>query len=155
MNLCVISLSCMFRAKFLSKSFIASSLRLSCLRTNNRLSLGELMHPKCIYFYKPFAHCFHLESHHTWIKTAESDAIFSKVSFLAIFAGNKIGKKYHISFSPRGANWAFGSSKRGQEGQKAVGGAPTPWDAPPIAFWPWSIVSASLFAWLLIYPKKP
>jgi hypothetical protein len=27
-------------------------------------------------------------------KTAESDAVFSKVSFLAIFAGNKIGGKY-------------------------------------------------------------
>jgi hypothetical protein len=32
-------------------------------------------------------------------KTAESDIVFSKVSFLAIFAGNKIGEKYYISFS--------------------------------------------------------
>ena len=60
-----INLSCMLRAKLLSKSFIASSLRLSCLRTNNRLSLGKLMHTKCIYFSKPFANCFDLESCHT------------------------------------------------------------------------------------------
>jgi hypothetical protein len=32
-------------------------------------------------------------------KTAESDAVFSKVSFLAIFAGNKIGEKYYANFS--------------------------------------------------------
>jgi hypothetical protein len=32
-------------------------------------------------------------------KTAESDAVFSKVSFLAIFAGNKIGEKYYATFS--------------------------------------------------------
>jgi hypothetical protein len=33
-------------AKFLSKPFITFALRLSCLRTNNELSLGELMHLK-------------------------------------------------------------------------------------------------------------
>jgi hypothetical protein len=32
-------------------------------------------------------------------KTAESDTIFSKVSFLAIFAENKIGGKYYANFS--------------------------------------------------------
>jgi hypothetical protein len=32
-------------------------------------------------------------------KTAESDAVFSKVSFLAIFIGNKIREKYYASFS--------------------------------------------------------
>jgi hypothetical protein len=32
-------------------------------------------------------------------KTAESDVVFSKVSFLAMFAGNKIGEKYYVSFS--------------------------------------------------------
>jgi hypothetical protein len=33
-------------------------------------------------------------------KTTEFDAIFSKISFLAIFAGNKIReKKYYVSFS--------------------------------------------------------
>jgi hypothetical protein len=31
-------------------------------------------------------------------KTAESDVVFSKVSFLAIFAGNKIGEKYYANF---------------------------------------------------------
>ena len=31
-------------------------------------------------------------------KTAVSDAIFSKVSPLAIFTGNKIGEKYHVTF---------------------------------------------------------
>jgi hypothetical protein len=32
-------------------------------------------------------------------KTAESDAVFSNVSFLAILAGNKIKEKYYVSFS--------------------------------------------------------
>jgi hypothetical protein len=32
-------------------------------------------------------------------KTAESDAVFSKVSFLAIFVGNKIKEKYYANFS--------------------------------------------------------
>ena len=31
------------------------------------------------------------------IKTAVSDAVFSKVSPLAIFAGNKFGEKYHVN----------------------------------------------------------
>jgi hypothetical protein len=35
-------------------------------------------------------------------KTAEFDAIFSKVPFLAIFAGNKIGEKYYANFSCEG-----------------------------------------------------
>ena len=41
-------------------------------------------------------------------KTAESDAVFSKVSFLAISAGNKIGEKYYAIFSGKGASWAKG-----------------------------------------------
>jgi hypothetical protein len=32
-------------------------------------------------------------------KTAESDAVFSKVLFLAIFTGKKIRKKYYANFS--------------------------------------------------------
>ena len=87
MKLCI---EYLHRAKFLSKSFIASTLCLSCLRTNNELSLGELIHLKCIYFSKHFAQRFAPESHHTWIKTAEYDAVFSKVLFLSVFAGNKI-----------------------------------------------------------------
>ena len=35
------------------------------------------------------------------MKTAESDAVFSKVFFLAIFAGNKFGEKYYASFSTK------------------------------------------------------
>ena len=31
-------------------------------------------------------------------KTADSDAVFSKVSPLAIFAGNEIREKYHVTF---------------------------------------------------------
>ena len=30
-------------------------------------------------------------------KTADSDAVFSKVSLLAIFVGNKIGEEYHVN----------------------------------------------------------
>ena len=150
-----IKLLCIYRAKFLAKSFIASSLCLSCLRTNNRLSLGELMHPKCIYFSKPFAQCFDLESCHTWIKTTESDAVFSKVFFLAIFAGNKFGEKYYASFSPKEGDWDFERHERGHEGPEAPGDAPTPLGAPPKALGHLSIVSASPFAWRLIYTKKP
>jgi hypothetical protein len=32
-------------------------------------------------------------------KTAESHAVSSKVSFLAMFVGNKIGEKYYANFS--------------------------------------------------------
>jgi hypothetical protein len=35
-------------------------------------------------------------------KTAESDAVFSKVSFMAIFARNKIREKYYANFSCEG-----------------------------------------------------
>ena len=38
-------------------------------------------------------------------KTADSDAVFSKVSPLAIFAGNKIGEKYHVTFYGKEALW--------------------------------------------------
>jgi hypothetical protein len=40
----------------------------------------SLTHLKCIYFYKNFA----LKSHHTWIKTANSDVVLSK-SLLSVF----------------------------------------------------------------------
>ena len=46
------------------------------------------------------------------IKTAVSDVVFSKVSPLAIFAGNKIGEKYHVIFYGKEANW----TKDGHEG---------------------------------------
>ena len=124
-NICYVKLLCMNRAKFLSKSFIASTLRLSCLRTNNELSLGELIHLKCIHFSKYFARWFAPESSHTWIKTAESDAVFSKVFFLSVFAGYKIEEKYHVSFSPNNEVWALESSERSHEAQKGPRGAPS------------------------------
>ena len=46
-------------------------------------------------------------------KTAVSDAIFSKVSPLAIFAGNKIGEKYHVIFYGKEDHW----TKYGQIGR--------------------------------------
>jgi hypothetical protein len=67
-------------------------MRLSCLRTNNELSLGELVHPKCIHFSKYFSHRFSLESHHTWIKLLNLMLFWAKVFFLYLFAWNKIGK---------------------------------------------------------------
>ena len=45
-------------------------------------------------------------------KTADFDTVFSKVSPLAIFAGNKIGKKYHVIFHGKEALGA----KDGHEG---------------------------------------
>lgn len=72
----------MHRAKFLSQSFVTSTLCLSCLRTNNELSLGELIYLKCIYFYKYFAPRFAPESHHTWIKLLKLTLFSGKVSWL-------------------------------------------------------------------------
>ena len=53
-------------------------------------------------------------------KTADSDAAFSKVSPLAIFAGNKIGEKYHVTFSGKEARWTIGWTRGGAEGPKEV-----------------------------------
>ena len=39
-------------------SFIALSFQLNCLRTSNKLSLGELIRPKRIYFPEHFCYCF-------------------------------------------------------------------------------------------------
>ena len=38
--------------------FIALSFQLNCLRTSNKLSLGESIRPKRIYFLKHFCYCF-------------------------------------------------------------------------------------------------
>lgn len=51
-------------------------------------------------------------------KTAESDAVFSKVSFLTISAGNKIGEKYHAIFSGKGRHWTKDGHEGVPEGQK-------------------------------------
>jgi hypothetical protein len=96
---------CICNAKFLSKSFIASALCLRCSRTNNELSLGERMHLKCIYFFQVLCFIFCSVIIPYLNKTAESYAVFSKVSFLAIFARNKIGEKYYANFSCEGV-WA-------------------------------------------------
>lgn len=115
----------MHRAKFLSKYFIASTLCFSCLRTNNDLSLGELIHLKCIYFSKHFAQRFALESHHTWIKLLNLTLFLAKVLFLSVCIGNKIREKYHGSFSPKEGTWSFGSREGSHEAQTRPGGAPT------------------------------
>ena len=51
-------------------------------------------------------------------KTADSDAVFSKVSPLAIFAGNKIGEKYHFTFYGKEALWTKDGHEGVPEGQK-------------------------------------
>ena len=53
-------------------------------------------------------------------KTAESDAVFSKVSFLAISAGNKIGENYHVIFYGKGGQRAKDGHEGVPEGQKGV-----------------------------------
>ena len=50
-------------------------------------------------------------------QTADSDAVFSKVSPLAIFAGNKIEEKYHIIFHGKEALWAKDGHEGVPEGQ--------------------------------------
>ena len=60
-------------------------------------------------------------------KTAESDAVFSKVSFLAISAGNKIGENYHVNFYGKEGQWTKDGHEEALEGQ--MGGshaAPVP-----------------------------
>ena len=116
---------CMSRAKFLSKSFIACTLRLSCLRTNNELSLGELIHPKCIHFSKYFDRWFTPKSSHTCIKTVESDAVFGKIFFLSVLVGNKIEEKYHVIFSPKQAAWNLEEHERRPEEPKRGAHAPS------------------------------
>ena len=65
-------------------------------------------------------------------KTAESDAVFSKVSFLAIFAGNKIGEKYHVIFYAKGVHWTKDGHEGVPEGQKRVPhAAPVPGHVGP------------------------
>ena len=51
-------------------------------------------------------------------KTAVSDAVFSKVSPLAIFAGNKIREKYHVTFHGKEALWTKYGHEGVPEGQK-------------------------------------
>ena len=60
-------------------------------------------------------------------KTAESDAVFSKVSFLAISAGNKIGENYHVNFYGKEGQWTKDGHEEALKGQ--MGGshaAPVP-----------------------------
>ena len=45
-------------------------------------------------------------------KIADSDAVFTKVSLLVIFAGNKIGEKYHVNIYGKEAR----GTKDGHEG---------------------------------------
>jgi hypothetical protein len=115
----------MHRAKFLSKSCIASTKLLSCLRTNNELSLGVLLHLKCIYFFKKFSQIFSPESHYTWIKLLNLTLYLAKVFFLTVFVGNKIGKKYHGSFSPKGGTWSLELREGSHDAQMKPGGAST------------------------------
>ena len=43
---------------FVKVSFIAHSFQLNCLMTSYKLSLGELIRPKRIYFLEHFCYCF-------------------------------------------------------------------------------------------------
>ena len=58
-------------------------------------------------------------------KTAVSDAVFSKVSLLAIFAGNKIREKYHVNIYGKEAHWTKDGHEGVQEGQKGWSHAAT------------------------------
>ena len=51
-------------------------------------------------------------------KTADSDAVFNKVSLLAIFAGNKTGEKFHVNIYGKEARWTKNGHEVVPEGQK-------------------------------------
>ena len=91
-------------------------------------------------------------------KTADSDAVFRKVSLLVIFAGNKIGEKYHVNIYGKEAR----GTKDGHEGcRRAKWGGPTRpgtvavW-APQMGlvytFWPSATPSCPSFVQLGSFP---
>jgi len=108
------------QCKVLAKVFIASALRLSCSRTNNELSLGELMHPKCIYFSKHFASYFSPESPHNWINLQNLTLFLAKVFFPSIFAGLFTGDENHVTFYGKEGEWAPDGAGGPPEGQKGA-----------------------------------
>jgi hypothetical protein len=68
----------------------------------HRAKLGVADAPKIHILFQALCFMFCSEIIRYLNKTAESDAVFSKVLFLAIFAGNKIGEKYYANFSCEG-----------------------------------------------------
>ena len=137
--------------KVLVKVFIASALRLSCSWTNNELSLGELMHLKCIYFSKHFAPYFSLESPRTWIKTAESDAVFGKSLVFIFFAGIFLGDQHKRCFygKSRGLSTRGGPGARGcPKGGRWRGQMPRPRQLPPLEHRdPFGLSRTSSYTW--------
>jgi hypothetical protein len=145
----------MHRAKLLSKSFIASAMRLSCLRTNNELSLGELVHPKCIHFFKYFSHRFSSESHHTWIKLLNLWCYFEQKSSFCIFSheikSGKLQRKFFTMISTLG----FGTSWEEPRGSKENRWRDQRWGPRhPCPFRPRTRLIAS-FCVPLYIPQKP
>jgi hypothetical protein len=69
------------------------------LRTNNELQLGGADAPKMHILFQALCFMFCSGIIRYLNKTAQSDVVFSKVFFLAIFAGNKIREKYYANFS--------------------------------------------------------
>ena len=142
----VINLSCMSRAKFLSKSFIVSSLRLSCLRTNNRISLGELMHPKCTHFTKPFAQCFDLESPILEWKLQNLTLFLAKSSFCLFLQEINSGKNTTQIFHEKKQLGLLNLTRGAMRARSAQVARPPPLDAPPGGLGRSGLVSASPLA---------
>ena len=105
-------------SKVLVKVFITFALRLSCLRTINKLSLGELIHLKCIYFFKLFAQWF-CRNLIIYGQKLTGLMLFLAKTILWIFCagneGNKIGEKYMQRFWVKEAPWARGRSREADE----------------------------------------
>ena len=79
-------------------------------------------------------------------KTADSDVVFRKVSPLAIFAGHKIGKKYHAIFSGKEAPWTKRWTRGGAGGPKGVAPHdPCTWPRAPPPKWASGTVSPPVF----------
>ena len=105
-------------AKFLSKSFYRFCTMFELFEDKQRAKLGGVDAPKMHLLFQSL--CFIICSgiFPYLNKTAEYDAVFSKVSFLAIFAGNKIGEKYHVIFYGKGGQRAKDGHEGAPEAQK-------------------------------------
>ena len=97
---------------FLSKSFYRFCTTFELFEDKQRAKLGGADASKMHLLFQALRLMICSEILPYSIKTAVSDAVFSKVSPLAIFAGNKIGEKYHVNIYGKEARW----TKDGHEG---------------------------------------
>src|SRR3954469_15321236 len=126
-------------------SFIALSFQLNCLRTSNKLILGELICPKHIYFPKHFFIVSPLICV-IWIQLTRTDAVFSRIALVSrfcaenqlsgkipeniaklLFYQNNHGARRRDGEGPRGAHttWWHWPSQAAPQGGVAASGTPS------------------------------